>query len=511
MTQLSDPYDYTDRDLAAIRVRLQALATAAFPTWTDFNRSGFDNFLLELMGWVGDLLGTYQDNQSGESRWTTAAKRRSIIALAKLISYELDGATAAQVTAAISIPAVLTEAVVVPAGTIVATLEETPAEFQLLAAATIAAGSTSVDANVENSESFDETFETDGSPSQQVKLGQTPFLEDSQSVVVGALAWTKVNNFLDSDGSDRHYQVIVDETDSAFLRFGDGVLGAMPLGTLEVGYKTGGGTAGNVEVAQIKEIRGSFYTVGGASVTLSVTNAATPTVLGTSRETKEVARIAAPGSLRGLNRTVARTDFEDNALLVIGVGRALCLSQNELAAIPENQSRVWLVPTGGGLPSLALRTAVELMYSTTRPKTITHTVQVMNPLVLANQYLAINVVATIYLSSSAVAATVYTAVNDALTAFFAPLDSDGVANANVDFGFNFKDESGAAEPGIRWSDVHNLVRDVTGIRKMGTPVDGEELTLNGAADDVTLNLWEFPSKGTLTLVDGDTGIPIPAP
>lgn len=74
-----------------------------------------------------------------------------------------------------------------------------------------------------------------------------------------------------------------------------------------------------------------------------------------------------------------------------------------------------------------------------------------------------------------------------------------------------RDEADAPEPLVRYSDVANVIRDVTGIRKMGTPADGEEATLNGAADDVTLNLWEFPALGTLTLTDGDTGLVIPAP
>lgn len=512
------PYDYTDRDLAAIRTRLQTLAQSSFPSWTDFNQASFGNFLLEMMSWVGDLLGVYQDFQAGESRWSTAKTRRAIISLAKLIGYELSGATAAQISVTFTLSAALTEDVVIPEGTEVATLEATPTVYRTMSALTIPAGSLSGSVDVENAELWDETFETDGSPHQQVKLGRAPFLEGSVGtsgggyVLTGLLDWTEVDNFLDSTGSDRHFLVVVDENDFAFLRFGDGVSGSAPNGTLEVRYKTGGGVVGNVEAGSIREVRATLLTVGGASVSATLTNNAGPSVLGTDRMGIEEARVEAPASLRGLNRTVTRTDFEDNALaLVKGIGRVLCLTTNELAGIPENQSRVWIVPTGGGLPSPTLRAAVEEVYETLRPKTITHVVQVVAPASTSDLYASVDIVATVYLRASVSPATVRADVLAALEARFSPTGADGLPNADVNFGYYMRDADDLPEPIVRWSDIHDVIREVEGIRKLGTPADGEELTLNGVADDFAIAVYKFPALGTLTLVNGDTGIPIPEP
>ena len=43
------------------------------------------------------------------------------------------------------------------------------------------------------------------------------------------------------------------------------------------------------------------------------------------------------------------------------------------------------------------------------------------------------------------------------------------------------------------------------MRKLGTPADGRAMTINGVADDVALELIEFPILGTVTIYNGDTG------
>jgi len=511
--------DYTDRDYAALMVREQALAQQQFPAWTDYNEANFGNQLLQAFAFIGDILSYYQDNQAGESRITTAQQRRNMIGLLKLIQYEMSGATAAQHTVTFSIASALGEDIIIPAGTIVKTRESTPTEFQLLAAVTITAGNTSVNGTAEHSQFWDdETWQVDGSTGQVIKLGRTPFLDDSLAVANGgyvqvdAMDYSEVSNFLDSISTDKHYTVTVDENDRAYIRFGDGVNGVAPSGTLTVKYKTGGGVAGNVEAAAIKDISGTLTTVGGTPVSVAVTNAAGASILGTDRESIETARTAGPASLRALERTVSRTDFEDNARLVTGVGRALAITKNEapLVLSLENTTYVYIVPTGGGTPSAGLKTNVDTMYSTTRPVMVTHVVDVKDP-----TYATINIVCWVYLTSGAVAATVKAAIVASLTTFFEPVVSDATAddylqpNSNVNFGYYMRDENDDPEPSIRWSDINAIVKNTAGVRKVGTPVDGRATTLNGAADDYTINLVEFPKLGTVAVWNGDTGAEIP--
>lgn len=505
-------FDYTDRDYAALRLRLQGRAQQRFPSWTDFNTANFGNTLLELFAFMGDNLSFYQDNQANESRITTARRRKSMIGLMKLIGYTLEGATAAQIEVDFTIAGALGEDIEIPAGSIVRTREATPTEFQLLEAVTIPAGDTTATGTVEHSKTHDdETFELDGSPNQQVKLAETPYIDDSLEVTINELAYTAVDNFINSTSQSRHYQVLVDENDRAYIRFGNGVNGIAPAGTLEVVYKTGGGTAGNVEANAIKELVGSFTTVGGSPVTISVTNPDTATVLGQDRETLEQAAVNGPASLRALERTVSRTDFEDNARLVDGVGRALAITKNEDPTVvsTENTTYVFIVPEGGGTLSNEVKNAVLTMYNTTRPVMTTHMVQVITA-----TYKEIDVTAWVYVSSGVTAATVRQRIQAALEAAFEPVISDsssdsfGLPNTAVNFGFYYKDADDEPEPFVRWSDILSLIK-VSGVRRVGTPEDGEALQLNGTSDDVELELIEFPTLGTVTIYDGDTGLEIP--
>jgi hypothetical protein len=76
----------------------------------------------------------------------------------------------------------------------------------------------------------------------------------------------------------------------------------------------------------------------------------------------------------------------------------------------------------------------------------------------------------------------------------------------VDFGFNFKDAAGDPAGEIALSDVFNVIRDVAGVRKIGDGPD--DFLLNGAREDVPIDVREFPALGEITLLNGDTGLPL---
>lgn len=508
MSILPSSADYTDKDFEAINRRLELLLKQVFPAWTDFERASFGNILKECFAFATDVLTFYQDQQAAETRWGTAQLRSSIIELARLISYELSGAVAATGDIVFTLGRVLAGDVSIPAGTVIKTVGSNPVKFQTLSAVTITSGNlTSASVAFEQSESQTDNYSATGEQSEEFVLSQTPFLDGSLGLTIGGDTWTKVDNFLESTATDKHYVVLVDEEDQATARTGDGTNGAVPtLGAAVVAtYKTGGGVAGNVEANTIVKVEGSFTDTLGTTVSVTCDNAAAASG-GVARETVAEAQVNAPASLRVLNRTIARTDWEDLAIQVSGVARALMLTKVEDTTIPEEgYGYLFVVPDGGGTPSTVLKQAVEDYINDGFPIPLNFNWETADPV-----YSTINIVAYVYLESGATETGVETLVLAALREYFSPSNTDGTPNTEIDFGYNYKDEAGSPEPLISLSHIGNLVEQgtdnnpVTGIRRLGTPGDGEGITLNASQDDVDLTLRQFPTGGTLTLYNGDT-------
>lgn len=504
MANLPTPnLDYTDKDFDAILARLQNLIPSVFPQWTDYNTANFGNILIESFAFVLDVLTTYQDNQAAEAFMLTATQRKNVLALARALGFEPQGAVAAQFEETFSIANAVAGDVLIEAGTVVETADIVdPLQYQLLEDVTIAAGNTSATGTIENSESQEDTFTSDGTPNQEFELAVTPYLDGSAIVVAGNGTFTEVDTFLSSEPNDQHFTIEVDQNDRATIRFGNGTNGRVPTGSITVDYKTGGGAAANADAGTITRLQGTFTDTFGTSVQVSCTNPSTASVVGKDRQSTASIKQEAPASLRVLNRAVAREDFELVALEVAGVARALMTTSNEDAGVAENTGILYLIPTGGGNPSQALKDAVAAKFAKggDYPSHLTFTLITDND----PAYLTIDVEAVIYFADGADKTTTAALVRSNLTTWFAPENADGTVNENVDFGFNIKDADGNPAGEIAKSDISNVVRDTTGIRKLG---DGPtDFLLNNAASDVTILNREFPILGNVTLRDGDTGL-----
>lgn len=497
MTIIPEQLDYTDKDHDALRVRMYNLLSGVFPEWTNHDIANFGNALVSLFSFVGDVLLKYQDNQARNSRWSTATQRKLLLSLVKMIGFKPSTATASQVDVTITIPEAVAGDVLYLAGTVVRTSSATdPIEFRLLEDTILEAGQLSIEATAENSEHQEDSFVSPGTPDLEIELSATPYLDGSAVVAAGNGAFEEVENSLSTSSSDRHYTVTVDQNDRAKLRF----IGLPPTGTIAVTYKTGGGADGQVEAGTVNRIDGVFQDEFGTFVTPSVTNpeASTPAV---DRQSVKQINERAPLSLRTVNRTVSSDDYENNALKIAEVARALMLTSDEDSAIAENTGYLFIIPTGGGLPTAALKDSVLKQCTVTFPNTLTFKLNVSDPL-----YLAIDVYAVVYLRKGAVAATVDTAIRNALVQYFQPLNDDGTENENVGFGYFFTEESSDTEGKLPISDIRNVIRDTAGVRKLG---DGAtDVTLNDEHEDVVLQLREFPQLGTVTLINGLTGSPL---
>jgi len=494
MTILPTNLDYTDKDFDSIRSRLINLVRSAFPDWTDFNIANFGNILLELFAFTSDVLLYYQDNQSRESRISTAQLRKTMLGLAKLVNYTPQGASAATAELTLTLGAVPTGSVTINAGDTFRTQEiSNPVVFQALSTVTIPAGTNppSIIFEVENSSPSSQSVASNSLANQEYQLDDSPYLDDSMTISADNGAYTQVDDFLDSESTDRHFTVVVDENDRATVRFGNDVNGAIPQGTINFTYKTGGGTDGNVNPGTIVRADSAYTDSFGTTVQVSVTNLSAASG-GANRQTVESIRELAPLSLRTLNRTVAREDFEINALKVSGVARALMLTSNERETIPENQGELYVVPTGSGTPTQTLKDAVETQVTETYPCTLTFIVNMEDP-----TYLTVNIQVSVYLSSGASAATVDAAIRANLAAFFDLENSDGSTNENIDFGYKIDNE-------LAYSNIYNVIRDTTGVRKINDSPGS--LTINDESSDLSVEPYEFPILGTVTILNAETGL-----
>lgn len=512
MALLPISLDYTDRDFDALLARLRNLISSVFPTWSDDKVANFGNLLVELYAFVGDVVTFYQDNQAGESRIASARLRKNLIALSKLISYEPKSASAATVDEVFTLAAALAGTLTLPRGTNVLTKEVTsPIKYQLLSDLVFAPGETNKTQSVENSAFQEVSFQSTGVADQEFILPVPGYL-DGSAVVEDAIssAWTEVDNFLDSMSTDDHFTVVVDENDRGRIQFGNGVNGRIPSGNVTTEYKTGGGKAGRVELGKLTRLEGTFADSLGNSATISVNNPAA-SAGGDDRESEAQIAINAPASLRVLSRAVAREDYELAALKVTGVARALMLTSNETPTIGENQGILFVVPVGGGTPSqLLLETVLKQFqkdpndptWKPPYPKTVTFELGTQGP-----AYKTVNVSTVVFVRQGFTPAMVKANVTTSLTNLFRISLDDDSPNPDINFGFYFQDEDGVPTGELAWSDVFNAVRDAAGVRKVDEGSAG--LLLNGIRSDVTIQMQEFPQLGTVTIIDGSTGLPIP--
>ncbi len=491
--------DYTDKDFVSIKARLEKLAHSAFPTWTDFTIAAFGNFNIEMFSHVGDVLGFYLDAQAGETRWSTAQQKKNVLSLVKLINYQPKTATAGKVTATLTLAAPPVGNVEFVADTIIKTASNPQVRFALIQDYEILAGADppTIEVVGANWITRNESFAPSGKPNQAVILGSSPFLIEGLLVTDAQGDYTVVDSFLDSKSTDRHLTYTVDSNQRATLRFGNGTLGVLPVGTINVEYHTGGGAVGKVAVGTVTQIEGSFTDSFNNPVTVSVTNAAESIDAAEAESTAQI-KENAPKSLRAVRTTVSREDFEIHAVEVNGVSRALMMTSNEDIAIPENAGRLYIIPTGGGMPTQDLKNAVYTMVKTTKPCTLTFNVGVYDPV-----YTTVTIFARVYLQNGVTNTAAKAAIQAALTAWFALTNPDGSTNTQVNFGFNYKDVNGEPTNELALSTLMKVVETTTGVRKIGDV--SSDFLVNSKHADLAIAGNAFPILGTVTLVNGDTG------
>jgi hypothetical protein len=495
--------DYTARDFDSLKDRGVRLLQSVFPDWSDHSTASFANILHELLCYAGDVLSVYLDSAAREAFLSTCVQRVNGIRHGRRTGYALDGAEAATVDLQFTLAEVAVNSVTFDAKSIVRSTAATdPARVQLLSDLVIGVGQQQGTVSAENSLSYDEAFESDDTADQRFELAYTPYLE-IVTLTDSVGAYTEVDNFFESGPTDRHLVVLVSEDDRALLVFGDGVNGKIPSGTIDVEYKTGGGAI-TIDPDTLTLAEFTAQDALGNSVAFSVTNPAS-SVGGSPAETLDEARLNIPDAQRAMTRTVAQEDYSIQAKRVSGVARALMLTSDQYAPLAENYGQLMVVARGSqlssGLYESATPTATQLtdirdLIENDYPKTITFRYDV-----IAAIFKVIDYSFTVFLDEGANPATVDAAIRSALADYFAVSDASLAPLYTIDFGYNYRDELGDADPRLPWGDTFTVVKGVSGVRR----IDEDAVT---PTDDVVLTVTEFPQLGSVTLINGRTGLPL---
>jgi hypothetical protein len=390
------PADYRARDYESLLAAMHALVPSTLPEWRDHeNEADLGNVLLQLFAHIGDILSYYQDRVADESLLGTARSRRSVIDHLRLIGYEFSTAAPAAALLEVSVPADVTETVVVSPGDAFATSSgrdrpsvrfeytgESPLtiDFSTIAVDPVTGRKVFGDATagtgvrVEQGRRFaDELLGVgDGTPDQRYPVLHSPVIRrppgaDLQAnrdvqLVTGrsgvVQAWWLRETLAFSSRSDRHFMLQIDADDRATVVFGDGVFGSVPPPEDEIRmtYRTGGGRLGNVPMGSITTIvNAPPLALLGATVTNPM--AATG---GDDRETIEHAVQHAPSVFRSLGRAVTAADYEALALSFKGVGKVRALSSG------WNTVTLLVSPAGGGKVSDVLELGLKAYFEDKR-------------------------------------------------------------------------------------------------------------------------------------------------
>lgn len=495
--------DYTTRDKAGYFDRAVRAAKPVFPNWTSQEAADFMTFFLESAATFAGFASYYANRNHREAHLVTCTDRTNAVRHALSRNYTPRRRTASQVGLVFTLDQAMPGNVPFEQAQTVRSKSITNAvAVQLLADMTITAGNLTGTVTAENSERHPETYFPTTQPNQQVPLSFGPFIAFDSFADGASSSWTEVRSWKDSGANDFHYRLLLDTDMNATIEFGDGVRGKMPVGQVDMVYRSGGGEV---------PIAAGAMTVPEFSVSDDLGNTALFTVnnplagtTGLEEETVAELQENVPEANRVGVSTVAWEDYGINAKQVDGVARAVLLTADQDSTMPENTGYLYLVARGSryyddgpyqpATPTAAQKTAVEQYITTTKPKTVTFRVYVLDPI-----WEQIDITARVKLTTGASPADVDTAIRRNLQDFFAALDSDGTENTQIDFGFNYRDVDDALDNELAWSDMFNAVRDATGVRA----VDRDTFT---PIDDVPIPINSFPTLGTVTLINDATGL-----
>lgn len=370
--------DYTSRDYESLKSDLINLIKSRLgaygKSWSATDPSDFGVVLVEAFAYVGDITNYYIDRVANETYLPTAVQRSSVLKLAKAMNYTPNGFLQARVV--LTVTNGLDQEITIPEGTQLSVIVPitSSSSVKLLFTTSIeniisASSDGTTDIEVVHGENISLravnratseteldgeylTLSSNGYADQMYDLAvENPvdstiavFVEDSGTYV----EWSRAQHLYDHGPNDNVYEVIINEDNSATIKFGNGVTGAIPSVGAEIKAQymsvSGGGAVGNVPAGLTSWVITDVpsYTVDKADLTpLSFYNS-TPGSGGSDPESNASIRENAPKALSANNRAITLSDFSVLALSVNGVGpnKAVAYATNPTSVVmyvaPQN-------------------------------------------------------------------------------------------------------------------------------------------------------------------------------
>lgn len=435
--------------------------TSANRLWTNFNADSFSRNWLEIVAYVADLFFFYFDNQATQAYLQTANIRSSVELIAHQFGYDVASATSASGVATFTV----TGAVTIPRGF---KLEASNGEQFYVVYQTVAGSAGDIDADVLQGEIITEQFSSSGLQNEEFDLKGPNVIKDlenlnpldiSPQVTVNGNSYTYVNTLINNNGTDlpaikdslgqviggggRVFMLDTRPDGTPFITFGDGIFGRklQPGEVVQIIYRTGGGSAGNISEESLTKLVSLLPQVS------SVTNNAQFSG-GSDEQSIEQLRELIPASIRTLNRAVAEQDYSD--ILIANFSEVFAASTEKNTDQVGIDLNIYVVPQGSGIPKISDNEILKTKLSNyiDRRKTVTVQFQILDAYGI---YALLSL--EVFISNTASKSVVREAIKNNIVNFFS-LTTGGPDGSGVNF----------AEQ-ILLKDIANIVESVVGVER----------------------------------------------
>ena len=435
--------------------------TSANRLWTNFNADSFSRNWLEIVAMVSDVFFFYFDNQATQSYLQTATVQAAIRDIAKQFGFTPASATSASGVAQFTVTG---------PGTILRGFQVSASNGEIfyLTNDIVVSGAGTVTGTVLQGNIVTEQFTSEGVQNEEFELTGPNVIRDTNNlnpldltpqVTVGGNDYTLVESFIKHNGTDspaiedslgdviggggRVFTLEQRPNGIPFIKFGDGVFGRKlnPGEVINMTYRTGGGSAGNISEQTLNTI------VSTNPIVSSVTNNADFSG-GADEQSIEQLRQLIPASLRTLDRAVAEQDYSD--ILVANFSEVFAASTEANTVDAGIDLNIYVVPQGVGITKISDNILLRNKLSNyiDRRKTVTVQFQILDAFGVDTL-----VGFEIFITDTTSKSTVINSVKTSLQNFFS-LSTGGTSGSGIGFAAH-----------ILLKDIGNLIEAISGVER----------------------------------------------
>lgn len=428
-------------DFATIKYGPQASVNRV---WSDFNISSFSRNWAELVAYVGDQLMFYMDSQANQAYLRSATIPSFVIDIANQLGYEVptQQSAAGRVQFTFTGPATVDKFYQIFSGNV--------PYFTTRAISSNQAGT--VEVGAVQGLRFTENFSADGVQNEQITIQETDIVVDltnpnpelrSPIVTVNGTTYNVVTTLVDS--APNSTDVIRKELPDGRTRltFGDGIFGRRLVEneSINIVYRTQGGTQGNVEVGEI-DILGTDI-VGVDSVTNITAFSG-----GVGRLTLQQIKDRIPLSLKTVAGAVSLTDYAD--ILIANFPQILTAKAAVNSIDTGIDLNVYVLPQADSVTNI---TDNPVLFNTLTDFIERKKVVGTQFLIKDAESIFMLVSLEVYLESDASRSSVEADIRDQVSALF-NLQTGGGDGEGIDF-----------QEIVKVSDLFDVLRDISGVSR----------------------------------------------